>query len=69
MKIIKAIYNFFVGDIVILLGITLAVMVLVLINSVSALTALKGISGPFLVIAVLGSLTAALSREAFSSKQ
>ena len=69
MKIIKAIYNFFVGDIVILMGITLAVIVLVLINSVSALASLKGISGPFLVIAVLGSLTAALSREAFSSRQ
>ena len=69
MKIIKAIYNFFVGDIVILMGITLAVMVLVLIDSVSALAPLKGISGPFLIIAVLGSLTAALSREAFSSKQ
>jgi hypothetical protein len=69
MKIIKAIYNFFVGDIAILMGITLTVIVLALINNVSALAPLKGISGPFLVIAVLGSLTAALSREAFSSKQ
>jgi hypothetical protein len=69
MRIIKAIYNFFVGDIAILMGITLTVIVLVLINSVSALAPLRGISGPFLVIGVLGSLTAALSREAFSSKQ
>jgi hypothetical protein len=69
MKIIKAIYNFFVGDIAILIGITLTVIVLALINSVSALAPLRGISGPFLVIGVLGSLTAALSREAFSSKQ
>jgi hypothetical protein len=69
MKIIKAIYNFFVGDIAILIGITLTVIVLALINSVSALAPLRGISGPLLVIGVLGSLTAALSREAFSSKQ
>ncbi len=67
MKIIKAIYNFIVGDMVILIGIVLAVMVLALINNVSALASLKGFSGLFLVIAVLGSLVASLSREAFSS--
>ncbi len=67
MKIIKAIYNFIVGDMVILIGVVLAVMVLALINNVSALASLKGFSGLFLVIAVLGSLVASLSREAFSS--
>ncbi|HEX6555840.1 MAG TPA: hypothetical protein VF026_23980 [Ktedonobacteraceae bacterium] len=66
MKVIKAIYNFIVGDMVILVGITLAVIVLALINNVSALAPLKGFSGPFLVIAVLSSLVASLSREAFS---
>jgi hypothetical protein len=68
VKIIKAIYNFIVGDMVILVGVTLAVIVLALINNVSALAPLKGFSGPFLVIAVLGSLVATLSREAFSSQ-
>ena len=67
MKIIKAIYNFIVGDMVILIGVVLAVTVLALINNVSALASLKGFSGLFLVIAVLGSLVASLSREAFSS--
>jgi len=67
VKIIKAIYNFIVGDMVILIGVVLAVMVLALINNVSALAPLKGFSGLFLVIAVLGSLVASLSREAFSS--
>ena len=67
MKIIKAIYNFIVGDIFILIGITLAVIILVLINSVGFLAPLKGFSGPFLVIAVLASLVTTLSREAFSS--
>ena len=68
MKIIKAIYNFIVGDMVILVGVTLAVIILALINNVSALAPLKGFSGPFLVIAVLSSLVATLSREAFSSQ-
>ena len=67
MKVIKAIYNFIVGDMFILIGITLTVTVLALINNVSALASLKGFSGLFLVIGVLGSLVASLSREAFSS--
>ena len=66
MKIIKAIYNFIVGDMVILIGVILTVAVLALINNVSALAPLKDFSGPFLVIAVLSSLVATLSREAFS---
>ncbi len=66
MKVIKAIYNFIVGDMVILIGITLAVIILALINNVPALAPIRGLSGPFLVIAVLASLVATLSREAFS---
>jgi hypothetical protein len=66
VKVIKAIYNFIVGDMVILIGVVLAVIILALINNLAVLAPLKGISGPFLVIAVLGSLTATLSREAFS---
>jgi len=67
VKVIKAIYNFIVGDMVILIGVALAVTVLALINNVSFLAPLKGFSGLFLVIGVLGSLAASLSREAFSS--
>ena len=66
MKIIKAIYNFIVGDMVILIGVALTVTVLALINNVSALAPLMGFSGPFLVLGVLSSLVATLSREAFS---
>ena len=69
MKVIKAIYNFIVGDMVILVGVVLAVIVLALINNVSVLAPLKGFSGPFLIIAVLASLIATLSREAFSSQR
>ncbi len=66
MKIIKAIYNFIVGDMVILIGVALTVTVLALINNVSTLAPLMGFSGPFLVLGVLSSLVATLSREAFS---
>jgi len=66
MKIIKAIYNFIVGDMVILIGVTLTVLVLALINNVSALGPLRGLSGPVLIVGVLTSLVATLSREAFS---
>jgi hypothetical protein len=66
VKVITAIYNFIVGDMVILIGVVLAVIILALINNVAALAPLRGLSGPFLIIAVLGSLTATLSREAFS---
>ena len=69
MKIIQAVYNFIVGDMVILIGVVLAVTVLALINNVSALASLKGFSGLFLVTGVLGSLVASLSREAFSSRR
>jgi hypothetical protein len=64
VKIIKAIYNFIVGDMVILIGVVLAIIVLTLINDVSALAPLKGFSGLFLIVAVLASLVASLSREA-----
>jgi len=67
VKIIKAIYNFIVGDMVILIGVVLAIIVLTLINNVGALATLKGFSGLFLIVAVLGSLVATLSREAFPS--
>jgi len=66
VKVIKAIYNFIVGDMVILIGVMLAVTILALINNVPALAPLRGLSGPFMVIAVLASLVATLSREAFS---
>jgi hypothetical protein len=66
VKVITAIYNFIVGDMVILVGVVLAVIILALINNVPALAPIRGLSGPFLIIAVLASLVATLSREAFS---
>ena len=66
MKIIKAVYNFIVGDMVILIGVTLTVLVLALINNVGALAPLRGLTGLILIVGVLASLVATLSREAFS---
>jgi len=68
MKVIKAIYNFLVGDIIILVGILLVVLLLALIANVAALSPLRVISGPILIIAVLGVLTATLLREARAQK-
>ena len=69
MKVIKAIYNFIVGDMVILIGVALTVLVLALINSVGALAPLRGLTGLILVAGVLASLVATLSREAFSPRR
>jgi hypothetical protein len=68
MKVIKAIYNFLVGDMIILVGILLVVLLLGLIANVAALSPLRVISGPILIIAVLGVLTATLLREATAQK-
>lgn len=64
MNVIKAIYNFIVGDMIILIGVIITLLVLALINGVGALAPLKPASGFILVLAVLAVLTTTLSREA-----
>ncbi|TMD45805.1 MAG: hypothetical protein E6I90_06710 [Chloroflexi bacterium] len=68
MKVIKAIYNFLVGDMIILVGILLVVLLLAIIANVAALSPLRVISGPILIIAVLSVLTATLLREARANR-
>lgn len=63
MKVIKAIYNFIVGDMIILIGVIITILMLALINNVSALAPLRVATGAILVVAVLGVLTATLIRE------
>jgi hypothetical protein len=63
MKVIKAIYNFLVGDMVILIGVLLTVLILALLNTISALVPLKVASGIILVVAVLVILLITLMRE------
>ena len=55
MKAIKAVYNFIVGDMVILVGIVLVFLVLLLINNVAALTPIRAYSGAILVVVTLPS--------------
>jgi hypothetical protein len=68
LKIILAVYTFFVGDLVILIGITLTMVILALINSVGALTPLRGGLGLILIVGVLATLVATLGREVRSSE-
>ena len=68
MKVIKAIYNFIVGDMIILIGIIITVLILALINTAGALTPLRALSGVILIVAVLIVLTATLMREAMGKR-
>ena len=68
MKVIKAIYNFIVGDMIILIGIVITALILALINAVNALAPLRAISGVLLIVAVLAVLTATLMREAMGKR-
>jgi hypothetical protein len=63
LKVILAVYNFFVGDLVILIGITLTMGILALIHFVDVLAPLRGASGIILIVGVLATLVATLGRE------
>ena len=64
MKVVKAIYNFIVGDMIILVGVIVAIVILALINTVSVLAPLHAATGYLLIAVVIGVLTATLYREA-----
>jgi hypothetical protein len=64
MKTLKAIYNFIVGDMIILVGILIVAIALGLISSIDALAALRPAIGPVLIVAALVVLSATLYREA-----
>ena len=63
MKVIKAIYNFIVGDMIILVGVIITLIVLALINDIGFLAPLRVVSGAILIIAVLAVLVTTLNRE------
>ena len=65
MKVIKAIYNFIVGDWIILSGILLIIALLTIIHLVDGLSPLRNVSGIILVVATLAVLIVTLSREAY----
>ena len=60
---VKAVYNFIVGDMVILVGIVLVFLLLLLINNVAALTPIRAYSGAILVVVTLVVLGITLGRE------
>jgi hypothetical protein len=64
MKVINAIYNFIVGDMIILVGVIITLLALVLINNINALSPLRAATGFLLIGAVLVVLFATLYREA-----
>jgi hypothetical protein len=63
MKVLKAIYNFIVGDMVILIGILIIMALLAIFRYVPALSALEIASGVILVVGILAVLLVSLSRE------
>jgi len=68
LKAILAVYNFFVGDLVILIGVSLAMVILALIHFLGALAPLRGGSGAILIVGVLATLVATLGREVMRPK-
>lgn len=64
MKTLKAIYNFIVGDMIILVGIVIIAILLDLIANIGSLAALRVAIGPILIVAALVTLSATLFREA-----
>jgi hypothetical protein len=68
MKVINAIYQFIVGDIIILVGIIIALIILILIEYVPFLAPLRVATGAILIVAVLAVLIATLSREALGKR-
>jgi hypothetical protein len=68
LKVILAVYNFFVGDLVILIGVALTMVILTLIHFEGALAALRGGSGLILIVGVLATLVATLGREIMRSE-
>jgi hypothetical protein len=69
MKFIKSIYNFIVGDMIILVGVFLTICILTLIETLPVLAPLRVAAGIILILSVLAVLLATLSREVFSKKR
>jgi hypothetical protein len=63
LKVILAVYNFFVGDLMILIGVALTMVILALIHFEGPLAALRGGSGLILIVGVLATLVTTLGRE------
>jgi hypothetical protein len=63
MKVIMAVYNFLVGDLIILIGVLLVLILLSMIHFIGILSPIRAYSGAILVIAILVVLGGTLGRE------
>ncbi len=63
MKAIKAVYNFLVGDMTILIGIVVALVVLLLMHFIGVLAPIRPYSGAVLIVFVLVVLGLSLRHE------
>jgi hypothetical protein len=63
MKPILAVYYFIVGDMISLLGVLIGLVLLILLNTIPALSALRPVSGPLLIVVVLLTLVLTLARD------
>jgi hypothetical protein len=63
LKGILAVYDFFVGDLVILIGVSLTMAVVALIHFLDAVALLRDGLGAILIVGVLVTLVATLGRE------
>ncbi len=68
MNVIKAIYNFIVGDMIILVGVLIVAVFLGIINFTGTVPVLRGAAGIILIVAVLVVLFATLYREAHGKR-
>jgi hypothetical protein len=69
VTVILTIYNFFVGDIVILIGVTATMLILALINKVDGLEPLRDGMGTILIVGVLATLVLSEARGIATSER
>jgi hypothetical protein len=63
VKVIKAIYDFIVGDMIILIGVIVTLVVVALMSNIGALASVRVAAGAVLIIGVLVVLFATLRHE------
>jgi hypothetical protein len=63
VKVIKAVYDFIVGDMIILIGVIVTLVIVALLSNIGALAPLRVAAGVVLIIGVLAVLITTLNHE------
>jgi hypothetical protein len=63
LKFFKALYNFLVGDWIILSGVAILIVLVALLENLSAFSAVKGAGGYLLILGLIITLALTLRRE------